>query len=187
MRRRRSARPWSASAPAPVPASRRRADLMSSPAPKPVQAAASASATASAAMARLCITDGNELTIEHRDGRRYAIHPIWLRERCQDASTIDLHTGQRLQDPSDLDVRLALSAVTQPEVGKIRVQFSDGHQADFLERDILAEVALAAGDHDLLPPRLWDAALRPGPHLRWNSQPSDDERAQWLARFLELG
>jgi gamma-butyrobetaine dioxygenase len=142
---------------------------------------------APAAITRLRITAGNELTIEYADGQRYAIHPIWLRERCQDASTIDLHTGQRLHDPSDLDARLALSAVTQPEAGKVRVQFSDGHQADFLERDILAEAALAAGDHDLPPPRLWDATLRLAPHLRWNSQPSDDERAQWLARFLELG
>jgi gamma-butyrobetaine dioxygenase len=142
---------------------------------------------APAATIRLRITAVNELTIEYADGQRYAIHPIWLRERCQDASTIDLHTGQRLHDPSDLDARLALSAVTQPEAGKVRVQFSDGHQADFLERDILAEVALGAGDHDLPPPRLWDATLRLAAHLRWNSQPSDDERAQWLARFLELG
>jgi gamma-butyrobetaine dioxygenase len=77
--------------------------------------------------------------------------------------------------------------VTQPEAGKVRVQFSDGHQADFLERDILAEAAMAAGDHDLPPPRLWDATLRLAPHLRWNGQPGDDERAQWLTRFLELG
>ena len=137
--------------------------------------------------ARLRVTAGNELTIEHADGQRYAIHPIWLRERCQDASTVDLHTGQRLLDPSDLDPRLALSAVTQPEAGKFRVQFTDGHQADFLERDILAEAALRAGDHDLPAPRLWDATLRPGPHARWNSQPSDDARAQWLEQFLELG
>ena len=137
--------------------------------------------------ARLRVTAGNELTIEHADGQRYAIHPIWLRERCQDASTVDLHTGQRLLDPSDLDPRLALSAVTQPEAGKFRVQFTDGHQADFLERDILAEAALRAGDHDLPAPRLWDATLRPGPHARWTSQPSDDARAQWLEQFLELG
>jgi gamma-butyrobetaine dioxygenase len=141
----------------------------------------------SASTGRLRITGGNELTIELADGQRYAIHPIWLRERCQDASTIDLHTGQRLQDPSDLDPRLALSVVTQPEAGKFRVQFSDGHQADFLECDILAEAALRAGDHDLPPPRLWDSTLRLAPHVRWNSQPSDNERAQWLARFLELG
>jgi len=137
--------------------------------------------------ARLQRTAGNELTIEHADGRRYAIHPIWLRERCQDASTIDLRTGQRLHDPSDLDPRLALTAVTQIEPGKFRVHFSDGHQADFLECDILAEATLRAGDHDLPAPRLWNATLQLGPRARWNSEPSDAERADWLAQFLELG
>jgi hypothetical protein len=40
------------------------------------------------------------------------------------------------------------------------VQFSDGHEADFLERDILAEAGFAPGDHELPAPRLWDATLQ---------------------------
>jgi gamma-butyrobetaine dioxygenase len=139
------------------------------------------------AIGLLRISAGNELTIERADGARFAIHPIWLRERCQDASTLDLRTGQRLQDPSDLDLDLALSSVTQIAPGRFHVQFSDGHAADFLERDILAEAALPAGDHQLPAPRLWDARLQTGERFRWNSEPDDDELAAWLARFLELG
>ncbi len=138
-------------------------------------------------MARLHITAANELTIEHAGGQRHAIHPIWLRERCQDASTLDLRTGQRLQDPSDFDPQLVLVAVTQIEPGQFRVRFSDGHVADFLERDILAEAALPAGDHDLPAPRLWNSTLQLSRRARWSSQPSDDELADWLAQFLELG
>ncbi len=138
-------------------------------------------------MARLHITAANELTIEHAGGQRHAIHPIWLRERCQDARTLDLRTGQRLQDPSDFDPQLALVAVTQIEPGQFRVRFSDGHVADFLERDILAEAALPAGDHDLPAPRLWNSTLQLSRRARWSSQPSDDELADWLAQFLELG
>jgi gamma-butyrobetaine dioxygenase len=67
------------------------------------------------------------------------------------------------------------------------VQFSDGHAADFLERDILAEAALLPGDHDLPAPRLWNATLQGGKRCRWNPEPDDDGRAMWLARFLELG
>jgi gamma-butyrobetaine dioxygenase len=139
------------------------------------------------AIGLLRISAGNELTIERADGARFAIHPIWLRERFQDASTLDLRTGQRLQDPSDLDLDLALSSVTQIAPGRFHVQFSDGHAADFLERDILAEAALPAGDHQLPAPRLWDARLQTGERFRWNSEPDDDELAAWLARFLELG
>jgi gamma-butyrobetaine dioxygenase len=142
---------------------------------------------ASPSTPRLRISAASELSIEHADGQRYAIHPIWLRERCQDAATLDLRTGQRLQDPSDLDPGLALSAVTQVEPGKFHVRFSDGHEADFLERELVAEAALAAGDHDLPVARLWDATLALGARCRWNSAPGDAERADWLAQFLELG
>jgi gamma-butyrobetaine dioxygenase len=138
-------------------------------------------------VALLRIGAGNALTIERPDGTRFAIHPLWLRERCQDAATLDLRTGQRLQDPSDLDLDLALSSVTQVAPGRFHVQFSDGHAADFLERDILAEAELAPGDHDLPPPRLWNSTLQTGEPFRWNSEPGDDERGAWLARFLELG
>jgi gamma-butyrobetaine dioxygenase len=139
------------------------------------------------AIGRLHIGAANELTIERADGARFAIHPIWLRERCQDAATIDLRTGQRLQDPSDLDLDLALNSVTQVGPGKFHVQFSDGHAADFLERDILAEAALLPGDHDLPAPRLWNATLQSSERFRWSSHPDDEELAAWLARFLELG
>jgi gamma-butyrobetaine dioxygenase len=137
--------------------------------------------------ARLRITAANELSIEQADGQRYAIHPIWLRERCQDATTLDLRTGQRLQDPSDLDPQLALVSVTELMPGRFQVQFSDGHGADFLERDIVAEAALAPGDHELPPPRLWDARLPLPARPRWNRAAGDAERAAWLAQFLELG
>jgi gamma-butyrobetaine dioxygenase len=138
-------------------------------------------------MTQLHITAVNELSIEQADGRRFAIHPIWLRERCQDAVTLDLRTGQRLQDPSDLDPQLALTAVTVIEPGKFRVHFSDGHSADFLERDIVAEATLAPGDHELPAPRLWDATLQLPTRPRWNSAAGDAERVGWLAQFLELG
>ena len=55
-------------------------------------------------MSRLQITSTTELTIDFGDGRRFAVHPLWLRERCLDEQTFDLRTGQRLSDPSDLDL-----------------------------------------------------------------------------------
>jgi gamma-butyrobetaine dioxygenase len=138
-------------------------------------------------MAQLRITAADELSIEQAEGQCYAIHPIWLRERCQDTATLDLRTGQRLKDPSDLDPQLALTAVTEIEPGTFRVHFSDGHSADFLERDIVAEATLAPGDHELPAPRLWDATLQLPARPRWDSAAKDAERAGWLAQFLELG
>jgi gamma-butyrobetaine dioxygenase len=138
-------------------------------------------------MSRLQVTAANELSIELSPGHRFPIHPLWLRERCQDSKTIDLRTGQRWEDPSDTDLHLGLSSVVEVEPGRYRVRFTDGHEADFLAREILAEAALAPGDHDCPVPRLWDGNLQDIPRVPWSESPADATRAAWLSRFLELG
>src|SRR4026209_521612 len=100
-------------------------------------------------MARLYVRSSNELAIELDDGKRFALHPIWLRERCRDARSMDLRTGQRLHDPSDIDLRVSLAAVSQPEPGRYRIRFSDGHEAEFTGSELLQEASLPPADHDI--------------------------------------
>jgi gamma-butyrobetaine dioxygenase len=138
-------------------------------------------------MSTLQITSPSELSIELCGGNRFPIHPLWLRERCKDAKSIDLRTGQRLEDPSDLDLHLGLTAVSEAEPGRYRIRFSDGHEADFLAREILAEAALPVGDHDCPPIRLWDGSLSDIPRLAWTSNPTDAQQSAWLQPFLQLG
>ena len=138
-------------------------------------------------MSRLHITAANELSIELGDGNRFPIHPLWLRERCRDAKSLDLRTGQRLQDPSDLDLQLGLTAVAEVEPGRYRIRFTDGHEGDFLAREILAEAALPPGDHDCPVARLWDGTLTDMPRAAWTDTPTDEVKVAWLASFLELG
>ncbi len=136
---------------------------------------------------RLCITSPNELSLERSDGSAIAIHPLWLRERCQDAASIDCNTRQRLYDPSDLDLDLALTAVSEPKPEHFRVRFSDGHEADFSAAQILAEAALEPGDSDCLTAKLWSAALTDLPRAKWRSQPDDAELFHWVTQFLRMG
>jgi gamma-butyrobetaine dioxygenase len=138
-------------------------------------------------MSRLHITAANELSIELAEGNHFPIHPLWLRERCQDPKSLDLRTGQRLADPSDLDLQLGLTAVAEVEPGRYRVRFTDGHEADFLAREILAEAALPPGDHDCPATRMWDGTLKDMPRAVWTDTPTDVVKAAWLASFLELG
>lgn len=138
-------------------------------------------------MARVQVRSSQELTIELDDGQRFALHPIWLRERCRDERSIDLRTGQRLHDPSDLDLALSITAVSEPESGRFRIRFSDGHEADLLGRHLLEEAALAPADHDVPAPRLWDASTGEVRRYPWTARPDDAQLGQWLRQFLETG
>jgi gamma-butyrobetaine dioxygenase len=135
----------------------------------------------------LKISGPTELTVVHADGTEQRIHPLWLRERCQDAASIDLLTRQRLQDPSDFDLGLRLTAVTQPTPGVFRIRFSDGHEATFSAAEILSEAALPANSHDCPPLQLWDGTLTELPRVRYRANPGPGELMSWLEPFLTLG
>src|SRR5882757_8252032 len=135
-------------------------------------------------MPRLQITATNELCIELSRDNRFPIHPLWLRERCQDSKSLDLRTGQRLEDPSDLDLQIGLTSVAEVEPGRYRIRFTDGHEADFLGREILAEAALPSGDHDCPSARLWDGTFKDMPRAAWTDTPTDEVKTAWLASFL---
>jgi gamma-butyrobetaine dioxygenase len=128
-----------------------------------------------------------ELTLVRPDGTEHAVHPLWLRERCRDAGSIDLKTQQRLQDPSDFDPTLRVLAVSQPSPGTFRIRFSDGHEASFVAEELLTEAALADNSHDSPAPRLWDGSLAELPRARWRADPADAEVMTWLEAFLTLG
>ena len=138
-------------------------------------------------MPRLAVRTPRELAVELDDGQCFAIHPIWLRERSRDPRSMDLRTGQRLHDPSDLDLALSITSVSEPESGLYRIRFSDGHEADFVGRHLLEEAALAPADHDVPAPRLWDAATGEVRRFVWTDRPGDAQLEQWLRQFLETG
>jgi gamma-butyrobetaine dioxygenase len=135
----------------------------------------------------LRITGPADLTLQRSDGSEHAVHPLWLRERCTDAASIDLKTRQRLQDPSDFDPELKILAVSQPAAGLFRVRFSDGYEASFEAAQILAEASLTPGSHDCPAARLWDGRLTELPRARWSGAPGDAQLATWLESFLTLG
>ena len=135
----------------------------------------------------LKIGGNTELTLVRPDGSEHAVHPLWLRERCRDAATMDLRTQQRLQDPSDFDLNLRVVSVAQSSPGIFRIKFSDGHEATFRAEDILAEAALAPNSHECPAVRLWDGTLAALPRVRWRADPAATELMSWLEPFLTLG
>ncbi|MGB9330465.1 MAG: TauD/TfdA family dioxygenase [Steroidobacteraceae bacterium] len=140
-----------------------------------------------AARMSLKIAGPTQLLLERSGGVAHPIHPLWLRERCRDAVSMDLKTQQRLQDPSDFDLDVKIVALSQPSAGTLRVKFSDGHEASFSAEDILQEAALAPNSHDCPVPQLWDGSLQELPRARWRPDASEAERLSWLESFLTLG
>ncbi len=136
---------------------------------------------------KLKISSATELSLVHADGRQMGIHPLWLRERCQDADSLDARSGQRLHDPSDLPLDLRYVSLSAPVPGRLHVRFSDGHEADFAEGDILAEAAMPPGDYGCPAPLLWDAKLTDLPRVPWHENPEDYRVAQWMEAFLRYG
>jgi len=135
----------------------------------------------------LVIEEGRGLAAQWPDGARVAIHPIWLRERSAAPSEVDLTTGQRLYDPSDLPLDLSVREVEDLGGGRLRVRFSDSHDAVFDSRDLAREIALPAGDHDVPERKLWSGDLEDLPWRAFEDQPSDETRLDWVTTFLEYG
>ncbi len=136
---------------------------------------------------QLRIDSPQRLSIGDGHGRRHGVHPLWLRERCRDGMSIDPVTGQRLQDPSDLDLDLGYAALAEIAPGRLRVRFSDGHEAEFAAADILAEAALAPGDEECPTPVEWDGSLAALPRAEWKEQPVEADLAAWVGSFLTHG
>jgi gamma-butyrobetaine dioxygenase len=136
---------------------------------------------------KLKINSATELVVEQPDGEPVGIHPLWLRERCQDADSVDLQSGQRLNDPSDFDLNLHYVSLSSPTPGRLRVRFSDGHEAEFSEHEILAEAAMPPGDYGCPVPVLWDSKLTDLPRATWAETPDDARVMAWLDAFLRYG
>jgi len=127
------------------------------------------------------------LTVRLGDGESYAVHPLWLRERSPDASSMDPLTGQRLHDPSDLDLDLRVVSVEESAPGQFKIKFSDGHQTQFAASEILAEAALPPGDQDCPAVTVWDGKLRELPRAVWRDRPTNADLLDWSERFLQYG
>lgn len=136
---------------------------------------------------KLKIGSAMELSIEQPNGEQIGIHPLWLRERCRDSQSMDPQTGQRLNDPSDLDLNLHYVALSAPAPGRLQVRFSDGHEAHFSEGEILAEAAMAPGEFGSPAPEIWDGKLENLPRAQWLAQPEGAQVLGWLDSFLRYG
>jgi len=135
----------------------------------------------------LKIASATELVAQTAASGDVPIHPIWLRERSEDPTAIDVTTGQRLHDPSDLALDLAITSITDLGDGRLKVRFSDAHETTYDTARLAREIALPPGDHDCPPVKLWTGSLNDLPTAQWTETPTPEEKFRWVSAFLEYG
>ena len=116
----------------------------------------------------------------------WAIHPIWLRERCNDAVNVDAVTQQRLYNPSDLATDLGIVRVDECRPGAFRVAFSDGASGLFCAAEIVEELQLGPA-HGEPEPVAWDTRTAPPAPVDWAGCEHLPIRLGVLTEFLTNG
>jgi len=130
--------------------------------------------------------DGATLLVLLPDAPALPIHPLWLRERCRDAASVDAHTEQRLYNPSDLDPCGTIAHIAKTGAGCFEVAFADGAAGCFSPAEIWAE--LPAGADPVLPePAPWSATVPSPRAIDWRSCTESAVQAAALHEFLLHG
>jgi gamma-butyrobetaine dioxygenase len=129
--------------------------------------------------------DGATLEIVQPDAPPLPIHPLWLRERCDDPASLDAQTEQRLYNPSDLPEDARIVSIEPAGTTHFRIGFSDGHAALFSGDAILRELPGAPDDVPL--PQPWSAATAPPPAVAWQACLTDAGCHAALGLYLVHG
>jgi gamma-butyrobetaine dioxygenase len=130
--------------------------------------------------------DGRTLIVHTGEGAPFAIHPLWLRERCTDAANRDPITGQRLFNPSDLPPDLSISRIAAESGAAYNITFTDGASSTFHAADMLLELPGAHATAEAAPVP-WSAQAQPPAAVDWPSCIEDRIRLGVLRDFLTHG
>jgi gamma-butyrobetaine dioxygenase len=129
---------------------------------------------------------GTALLVRCAGGAVLPIHPLWLRERCRDAGSLDARTEQRLYNPSDLDPGIAIANIAHTGAGVFSITFSDGRTACFTAAEIHGE--LPDAPCDIVPaPVPWSVRQPPPPPVDWRRCAEPDIQCAALHAFLLHG
>lgn len=112
-------------------------------------------------------TGGVRLT--RADGVSFPLHPIWLRERVNDAANLDPANHQRLFEPPELPADLRVTSVERAGPETLHMAFGNGDAGPVSLAMIAAELGWAPALED--PPKAepWDASRRPSPEASWDA------------------
>jgi gamma-butyrobetaine dioxygenase len=132
-------------------------------------------------------TPQHSVRITLDNGARIDLHPLWLRERCNAATSIDGRTRQRIVDISALPADLCVTACRWSASGELVVRFSDDHESRFDRTQLLAQATMTPMDDGVPSPIPWTSELTPLPEASWASSRDLRALSEITAQFLRRG
>jgi gamma-butyrobetaine dioxygenase len=129
--------------------------------------------------------DGATLEVVSAGESPFAIHPLWLRERCADLASLDQQTEQRLYNPSELDPEARILHIETTGLEEFEVTFSDGSQSRFTGAAILAELPGQLADVPKQEP--WSSTSPTPKPIDWASCQTEAGHLAALHDYLVYG
>ena len=118
------------------------------------------------------------------NNKNIEIHPLWLRERVNNAEYLDQNNGQRLYDPSELNKKLKIKKAFIKNK-YLNVQFTDGTNSDYEIQEIFEELNKSSNNKNIL---LWNSKLKMKPIFKYKKRMfKEKEGYKFLKSFYKYG
>ncbi len=112
------------------------------------------------------------------------LHPLWLRERVNNQDLLDQNTGQRLYDPSDLNLDLKIRKALIKN-RSLSVKFSDGIESEYQIEDLINEINKNLPNKKIF---LWNSKLKNKPISKFGSNMFNQKDGFFcLKKFYKYG
>lgn len=122
---------------------------------------------------------------------RVEIDPLWLREHCQDPDHRDPRTRQRLFNPHQLPIDIALTQAHWQGSDTLWLEFSDGYRGGYDLSELLFDLFDFMGGDGCPPPEPWQTGDWDRPEMGfrfpWPSLDVPEGLRVCLDRFLRSG
>ena len=112
------------------------------------------------------------------------LHPLWLRERVGNFNLLDINTGQRLYDTSNLnhDLKIKKALIKKK---KLNVKFTDGLESEYFIKDLLDEINKNFFNKKIF---LWNSKIVKKPVFKFNKEMFNNKEGYYfLENFYKFG
>ncbi len=133
------------------------------------------------------INDGGKVLVLTNSTESIDLHPVWIRERVKTEQIFDFHNNQRLYEPAEIPLDLAVSAANVNPDDELAIEFSDGFKARLSLASIRQELGWETDPEEIPIPKSWDTTLKLEQEFEWKDMDDPVVLHKMLKNFLTYG